>query len=110
MNMMQRIDAATREGVGIGCELMQQRTYDLLAIVLHDPKIMGKDTFSYKRILDVIYGIEDLAKQYKQAWGNITADTDYCRAQIDGALMQIYPKESCVSFEERYPMLNKVKY
>jgi len=44
-------DAIRKEFFLAGMELEGQRTVDMLCLVLHDPEIMGKDTFSGARIV-----------------------------------------------------------
>lgn len=108
--MLDRLYQAKVEGVRLGAEMMQQKIFDCLAIVLSDADVMGKDTFSDKRILKVIYGVRDVVKDNLPAWGTITDETDYCRERIDRRLLQIYGEEGFVPFEERYPMLKKINY
>lgn len=108
--MLDRMWQAKVEGVHLGASMMQQKIFDCLAIVLSDSDVMGKDTFSDKRILKVIYAVRDVAIENVAAWGDITDETDYCREKIDRRLLQIYGPEDFVSFEERYPMLKKIHY
>ena len=40
-------------------EMGRQQIIDMLALVLHDGEIMGKDTFGHERLMKVIVGIKN---------------------------------------------------
>lgn len=49
-NLLKRQQEAYQFFLDIGMDTGFQKCWDLLQIVLHDPKIMGKDTFGKERI------------------------------------------------------------
>lgn len=85
----------------IGVRYGRQQMLDMLSLVLHDPKIMKRDTFGKKRLLRIVRALGDYIDQYQPAWER-TEETDYYRAKLDAALAEIYGKELHDTFDKRY--------
>ena len=99
---------ADREGFFIaGCDTATQQMFDMMCLALHDPNVMGKDTFGKKRLEKVYENLKALADKYHICF---TADkeADYYQEQLDALIHrgcdEFYP------FYERYPQLKQFKY
>lgn len=84
-----------------GLQSGRQQIIDMVSLVLHDPDIMGKDTFGKERLLKVITGIRDYIDKFQPAWEK-TDETDYYRAKLDEALADAYGEDLKDSFMSRY--------
>ena len=85
-----------------------QKIWDYLSIVLHDPDVMGKDTFGEARLGKIYQAMKTLIDEYHVAF---TADkeADYYQEKMDAMLREIWGAKT-LSFYERYPEIKKVKY
>lgn len=87
-----------------------QKCWDLLQIVLHDPKVMGKDTFGKGRIKKIYTAMKQLEKALGTAWLPSTSnDADVCQRDLDAMLGEIWGDE-LYPFYERYPWVKKPDY
>ena len=92
----------------IGQDVGIQQMADFMAIVLNDPKVMGRDTFGAKRLQKVLDALSDCFATYKLAYSNHD-EADYWRQKIDEQLQRIYGKEAG-TFLQRYPYISEVTY
>lgn len=86
---------------------MAQQTWDVICLALHDPAVMGKDTFGAKRLEKLLVAAQRLERQYIKAWVS-DPESDYYAAKLDAALQDIFG--AIVPFEERYPYLRSSRY
>lgn len=94
----------------VGMDTGFQKCWDLVQIVLHDPKVMGKDTFGKARIKKVYHAMKELEKQLGKAWLPSTErDADVCQRDLDALLAEIW-KDELHPFYERYPYVKKPDY
>lgn len=87
-----------------GLQSGRQQIIDMLSLVLHDPEIMGKDTFGKDRLLRVIKGIGEYMDTYEKAWLK-DDEADYYQQKMDDALALTYGESLHDSFHERYEVL-----
>jgi hypothetical protein len=88
----------------------RQQIMDMLALVLHDAEIMGKDTFGRERQLKVIKGINDKLKEYILAWQK-SDEADYWQKRLDEALAEAYGEDAVKdSFHTRYEYAKEYDY
>lgn len=92
-----------------GLQSGRQQIIDMLSLVLHDPEIMGKDTFGKDRLIKVVKGIGEYIDKFQPAWER-TDETDYYRMKLDDALGEIYGKGMHDTFLERYEYLPDYNY
>ena len=94
----------------VGMDTGFQKCWDLLQIVLHDPKVMGKDTFGKKRIKKIYWAMKELEKDLGRAWlPSIYNDADVQQRNLDALLKEIWEDELC-PFDKRYPWVKKPDY
>ena len=94
----------------IGMDTGFQKHWDLIQIVLHDPKVMGKDTFGKERIKKLYWAVKELEKELGRAWlPTKKNDADVCQRDLDALLREIWGDELC-PFDQRYPYLKKPDY
>ena len=98
-----------RAGAIAGDDIGTQRTGDYLAIVLNDPKIMGKDTFGAGRITKVYEAIHALEAQYNKAFQK-GPEQDYYQDKLDERLRRIFGTKGFVPFAQRFPNVKQPKY
>lgn len=96
-----------------GLDLAYQQTFrqymvDMLMITLHDPEIMGKDTFGKERLKRVLAALDKNYHAYFDALRN-QPETDYQRDRLDRALREILGND-LVPFEKRYDFVHTVRY
>ena len=87
----------------------RQQMLDMMSLVLHDPEIMGKDTFGKDRLLKVVKGIGDKIDQFQHAWEK-TDETDYYQAKLDAELADVYGDDLHDSFHKRYEFAPEYDY
>ena len=92
-----------------GVQSGRQQIIDMLSLALHDPEIMGKDTFGKDRLLKVVKGIGEYIDTYEKAWLK-DDETDYYRAKMDAALAEIYGDGMHNSFLQRYEYAPEYSY
>lgn len=94
----------------VGMDTGFQKCWDLLQIILHDPKVMGKDTFGKKRIKKIYWAMKELEKDLGRAWlPSIYNDADVQQRNLDALLKEIWEDELC-PFDKRYPWVKKPDY
>ena len=94
----------------VGMDTGFQKCWDLLQIVLHDPKVMGKDTFGKERIKKVYWAMKELEKELGRAWlPTMHNDADVQQRNLDALLKEIWEDELC-PFDKRYPWVKKPDY
>ena len=93
-----------------GLQSGRQQIIDMLCLVLHDPEVMGKDTFGRERLNKVVAAIGKYIDEYHLAF--VRADeTDYYREKLDEALANAFNDESIKgSFMQRYEFLPDYDY
>ena len=89
--------------MAIAMDCGSQRILDMLICVLHDPEVMGKDTFGRKRIDRVVDAINLRDQHYAKAYGS-GPEADYFQEKLDGELREVYGDET-VPFRERNPAI-----
>lgn len=85
-----------------------QYMVDTFMVVLHDPDIMGKDTFGKERIKKVVKAWMETYNIFHEAMEK-TPEADYWQEKLDGKLRDILGDE-LVPFAERYEWLKKTQY
>lgn len=108
MNYMKRREELILAGFRAGMDTGAQRTADFLSIALSDPEVMGKDTFSYKRIKKIYAKMIELQSEFAPAFQK-GDEQDYYQEMFDRRLKQIFPPEVFVPFQERYENITKPK-
>ena len=94
----------------VGMDTGFQKCWDLLQLVLHDPKVMGKDTFGLERIRKIYWAMKDLEKELGTAWlPSLYNDADVRQRDLDALLGEIWGEELC-PFHERYPYVKQPDY
>lgn len=94
----------------VGMDTGFQKCWDLLQIVLHDPKVMGKDTFGKQRIKKIYWAMKELEKELGTAWMPTQYnDADVKQRDLDALLNEIWGDE-LYPFYERYPFIKKPDY
>ena len=83
-----------------GCELVTQQMFDMLCLALHDPDVMGRDTFGAERLKKVHKAMFEYEKLFHDAWMN-TPESDYLQEKLDGMLKEIFG--DIEPFNDRYP-------
>ena len=92
----------------IGQDVGIQQMADFMAIVLNNPKVMGKDTFGKKRLEKVLDALSECFGTYKLAFSDHD-EADYSRKVLDDELNRIYHGEAG-TFLQRYPHIKEVTY
>ena len=94
--------ATERAFFDAGLQMGRQQIIDMLCLVLHDPEVMGKDTFGRERLNKVVAAIGKKIDYYHKAWLK-KDDTDAYRVGLDNALADAFGEESLKdSFLKRY--------
>lgn len=92
-----------------GLQSGRQQILDMLSLVLHDPDIMGKDTFGKDRLVKVVKGIGEYIDKFQPAWEK-SDDADYYQKKMDDGLVEVYGAELSDSFYERYQFAPEFDY
>ena len=94
----------------VGMDTGFQKCWDLLQLVLHDPKVMGKDTFGRERIKKIHWAMKEKEKELGNAWlPTLYNDADVRQRDLDALLGEIWGEELC-PFHERYPYVKQPDY
>lgn len=101
-------DAIRKEFFLAGMELEGQRTVDMLCLVLHDPEIMGKNTFGAERLKTVVKAIQEREETFREAFLN-NPESDWWQEALDRGLREIFG-DRLEPFEKRYPKQKKWDY
>lgn len=102
---------AIKQGfLDVGMDTGFQKCWDLLQIVLHDPEVMGKDTFGNERIKKIYWAMKELERDLGIAWLPTTEkEADVKQRNLDALLGEIWGDELS-TFYERYPHIRKADY
>ena len=92
----------------IGVDSGAQRIIDYLQVILHDPKVMGKDVFGKGRLKIVLDAIDERDKYYADAY-TTKKNADKLQDELDKELKDIWGDEA-YSFDERQPYIKKPEY
>lgn len=106
---LQRLQSQRQSYLDIGIDFGTQRTADYMAIVLNDPKVMGKSALGRERIVKIYEAMHELEKTLNAAF-YANAEQDYWQEVLDRCLAEIFGKENLCPFAERYPFLKEVRY
>ena len=102
--------ASQQDALDVGMDIGFQKCWDLLQIVLHDPEVMGKDTFGKERIKKIFWAMKEKERELGIAWlPTQEKDADVCQRDLDALLKEIWAEELC-PFYERYPRIKKPDY
>lgn len=102
-----KMNAARQECFVAGCDITAQQMFDMMCLALHDPEVMGRDTFGAERLKKVHKAMYEYEKKYHEAWIH-TAESDYYQEKLDDALREIFGKVD--PFRERYPLCREWNY
>lgn len=91
----------------IGIDVGMQMACDMISLALHDPDVMGKDTFSAKRLRPVMEAALQKRGYFAPAWGG-GPEADYYQEKLDIALADAYGEIN--PFSERYPYCKENQY
>lgn len=86
----------------------KQQIVDYLTIALHDPEVMGRDTFGRGRIERVLAKMEQLDKEFSRAY-TLDKEADYLQEKVDQRLREVYGDE-LIPFSERQPCVKQLGY
>lgn len=102
---------AMRQGfLDVGMDTGFQKCWDLVQIVLRDPKVMGKDTFGKGRIKKIYNAMKEQERELGKAWlPTVEKDADVMQRDLDALLKEIWGDEFC-PFNERYPYIKQPDY
>lgn len=94
--------------LNLGETIATQKMWDLIQIILHDPEVMGKDTFGRARFAKIYKALKVMVNEYHAAF---TADkeADYYQELLDKQIREIWGDDAR-SFYERYPDIKKIQY
>ena len=102
-----RLRAERKQYITIGMDFSEQRIFDMLCLVLHDPKYMGKNTFGADRLRKLHAALTEVESQWKEAWLH-TQESDYYQEKLDDSLREIFGE--IVPFDKRYPYQKQWDY
>lgn len=94
--------------IDLGEKFGIQKMWDYISIVLHDPDVMGKDTFGAQRLDKIYEAMKKLADEYSVAFSQ-DKEADYYQDMMDRQLKEVYG-DRAEPFYVRYPELKKIKY
>ena len=92
----------------VGEQFGMQKMWDYIQIVLHDPAVMGKDTFGEKRLCKIFDAMKVVSSEYHTAF-TPDKEADYYQEKLDAQLREIYG-DKMLPFYERYPELKRITY
>ena len=107
-NYMAKQRAMYQGLLDVGEQLGMQKMWDYVQIVLHNPAIMGKDTFGACRLDIIFQELKVMADEYHTAF-TTDKEADYYQELMDRQLRDIWGDKT-LPFYERYPELKKVRY
>ena len=100
-------DADRQKFFVAGCDTTAQQMFDMMCLALHDPEVMGKDTFGAERLKKLHKAIYDYESKYHEAWIG-TQESDWYQEKLDAALRSIFGEIE--PFNERYPYQKEWNY
>ena len=95
-----------------GLRIGRQQMCDMITLALRDPEIMGKDTFSGRRILKVLRKTNDLMNEFNRAFEKCD-EADYYQEKLDALLREAYGDEiteGFYAFHDRYECVKRFDY
>lgn len=95
-----------------GLRIGRQQMCDYITLALRDPAVMGKDTFSGKRIVAVLQAVSKLMDEFSVAFDKCD-EADYYQEKPDRMLREAYGdgiKEGFFAFHDRYECVKKQDY
>ena len=94
--------------LNLGEAITTQKMWDIFQIILHNPDVMGKDTFGKERLARIYKAMKVMVNEYHTAF---TADkeADWWQEKIDAQLREIWGDE-LTTFYDRYPDIKKIQY
>ena len=99
---------ADREGFFVaGCDTATQQMFDMMCLALHDPNVMGKDTFGAERLKKLHKALFEYEEKFHEAWIG-TQDSDWYQEKLDAELRSIFGE--IAPFNERYPYQKEWNY
>lgn len=104
---LEKQQAKNLEYFKIGVDVGMQMACDMISLVLHEPGVMGKDTFSEKRLRPVMEAALQKRAQFAPAWGG-GDEADYYQEKLDNALADAYGEID--PFKVRYPYCKENQY
>ena len=105
----QRMQRERQELLQVGTDSGAQRMADYMAIVLNDPRVMGKAALGRERLTRVFEAVHTLEKNINAAFYE-NAEQDYWQDILDRRLAEIFGAENLCPFGERYPYLKAIRY
>lgn len=94
--------------LNLGEAIATQKMWDIFQIVLHDPAVMGKDTFGKARLARIYKEMKVMVDEYHTAFTN-DKEADYYQELLDRQLRDIWGDE-LRTFYDRYPYIKKIQY
>lgn len=105
---LQRRQAEHQTYLDVGEQFGMQKMWDYIQIVLHDPEVMGKDTFGENRLCKVFEALKVVSSEYHTAF-TPDKEADYYQEKLDAQLREIYG-DKMLPFYERYPEMKRITY
>lgn len=105
---LQKQQAVYKGFLDAGLDTGFQKCWDLMQLVLHDPTVMGKDTFGKGRIKKLYIAMQKKELEMRNAW-MMEVDSDVYQRDLDALLGEIWGEELC-PFVERYPYITQPDY
>jgi hypothetical protein len=105
---LQKREAEKQTLLDVGEQLGMQKMWDYIQIVLHDPEVMGKDTFGENRLCKVFDALKVVSSEYHTAF-TPDKEADYYQEKLDAQLREIYG-DKALPFYERYPEMKRITY
>lgn len=107
-SFLDKIKQEKLQCIRAGMDTAWQEYWDLMCLVLHDPDVMGKDTFGKERLLKIRKAIEEREDFYAKAL-NSGPEADYYQEKMDAELRGIFG-ENVAPFKDRYPYVPQLDY
>ena len=104
---LEKQNARYQDNFVAGCEITAQQMFDMMCLALHDPEVMGKDTFGAERLKKVHNAMYEYERKFHEAWLH-TEESDYYQEKLDDALREIFGEIDC--FQSRYQLMKKWNY
>ena len=95
--------------MSIAMDTGAQQIIDYVACVLHDPEVMGKDTFGRKRIDKIVAAINARSMHYANAYNGSHVESDVLQEELDAELREVYG-DDMTCFRDRYPGIDIPEY
>ena len=109
---LQKRDAERQEVFDAGLRIGRQQMCDYITLALRNPEVMGKDTFSGKRILKVMKSVNAIMGEFAPAFDKCD-EADYYQDKLDKLLREAYGdeiKDGFYAFHDRYDCVKKFDY